>query len=102
MGLGAMEHCLVAEEFSRGWMSVGSIMAQGNAMAVSMSLSQQLKDEYFPKMAKGEMIGCGSISEPGVGSDVASARCKRGARTATPGSSPATNTGAPSPTAPTS
>ncbi len=73
MGLGAMEHCLVAEEFSRGWMSVGSIVAQGNAMAVSMSLSQQLKDEYFPKMAKGEMIGCGSISEPGVGSDVANA-----------------------------
>jgi alkylation response protein AidB-like acyl-CoA dehydrogenase len=76
MGLGAMEHCLVAEEFSRGWMSVGSIVAQGNAMAVSMGLSQQLKDEYFPKMARGEMIGCGSISEPGVGSDVASAQCR--------------------------
>jgi alkylation response protein AidB-like acyl-CoA dehydrogenase len=76
MGLGAMEHCIVAEEFTRGWMSVGSIIAHGNAMAVSMGLSQQLKDEYFPKMAKGEMIGCGSISEPGVGSDVASVACR--------------------------
>src|SRR3569832_1857302 len=67
MGLGAMEHCIVAEEFTRGWMSVGSIVAHGNAMAVSMSLSQQLKDEYFPKMARGEMIGCGSGAGPGGG-----------------------------------
>jgi len=29
LGLGAFEYCLVAEELSRGWMSVGSILARG-------------------------------------------------------------------------
>jgi alkylation response protein AidB-like acyl-CoA dehydrogenase len=76
MGLGATEHSLVTEEFSRAWMSVGSIIAQGNAMAVSMGLSEAQKRKYFPKMVRGEMIGCGSLSEPGVGSDVASVKCR--------------------------
>src|SRR5580698_10435271 len=30
LGLGALEYCLVAEELSRGWMSVGSLLARGN------------------------------------------------------------------------
>lgn len=30
LGLGAFEYCLVAEELARGWMSVASIIAQGN------------------------------------------------------------------------
>jgi alkylation response protein AidB-like acyl-CoA dehydrogenase len=76
MGLGATEHSLVTEEFSRAWMSVGSIIAQGNAMAVSMGLNEAQKRKYFPKMVRGEMIGCGSLSEPGVGSDVASVKCR--------------------------
>jgi alkylation response protein AidB-like acyl-CoA dehydrogenase len=76
MGLGATEHSLVTEEFARAWMSVGSIIAQGNAMAVSMGLSEAQKKKYFPKMVRGEMIGCGSLSEPGVGSDVASVKCR--------------------------
>jgi len=76
MGLGCFEHTLVTEEFSRAWMSVGSIIAHGNAMAVSMGLNDEQKKRFFPKMAKGEIIGCGSISEPGVGSDVASVKCR--------------------------
>ena len=76
MGLGCFEHSLVTEEFARAWMCMGSIIAQGNAMAISMGLSDEQKKRYFPKMAKGEMIGAGSISEPGVGSDVASIKCR--------------------------
>ena len=59
MGLGCFEHTLVTEEFSRAWMSVGSIIAHGNAMAVSMGLNDEQKKRFFPKMAKGEIIGCG-------------------------------------------
>ena len=31
LGLGAFEYCLVAEQLARGWMSVASIMARGQA-----------------------------------------------------------------------
>jgi alkylation response protein AidB-like acyl-CoA dehydrogenase len=49
MGLGATEHSLVTEEFSRARMSVGSIIAQGNAMAVSMGLSEAQKSKHFSR-----------------------------------------------------
>ena len=75
-GLGCLEYCLVTEELSRGWMSVASVIRP--AMGVSAMTPQQ-QERYLPRMARGELIGAFSMSEPGTGSDVSglSTRARR-------------------------
>ncbi len=100
LGLGAYEYCLVAEQLSRGWMSVGSLIARGNGLIGALKgLSPERKAEYLPRMARGEFLGAFSLSEPNAGSDVANISC-RACATAMTGSSQATSTGARLPTRP--
>lgn len=77
MGLGAFEYCLVAEQLSRAWMSVGSMIARGNCLIGTLeALSQEKKAAYLPKMAAGKFLGALSLSEPNAGSDVANITCR--------------------------
>lgn len=77
LGLGAFEYCLVAEELARGWMSVASLIARGNALIGSLkSMTSEQKAVYLPRMAKGEFLGAFSLSEPDAGSDVANISCR--------------------------
>jgi alkylation response protein AidB-like acyl-CoA dehydrogenase len=77
LGLGATEYCLVAEQLSRGWMSVGSLIARGNGLIGSLkALTPAQKAEYLPRMARGEYLGAFSLSEPNAGSDVANVSCR--------------------------
>lgn len=77
LGLGAYEYCLVAEQLSRGWMSVGSLIARGNGLIGALKgLSPEKKAEYLPRMARGEFLGAFSLSEPNAGSDVANISCR--------------------------
>ena len=77
LGLGAYEYCLVAEELTRGWMSVGSLIARGNQLIGALKfMSPQQKAEYLPRMARGEFLGAFSLSEPNAGSDVANISCR--------------------------
>ncbi|MGO4327869.1 acyl-CoA dehydrogenase family protein [Cupriavidus sp. 2TAF22] len=77
LGLGAYEYCLVAEQLSRGWMSVGSLIARGNGLIGALKgLSPQKKAEYLPRMARGEFLGAFSLSEPNAGSDIANITCR--------------------------
>lgn len=77
LGLGAYEYCLVAEQLSRGWMSVGSLIARGNGLIGALkSLSPKKKAEYLPRMARGEFLGAYSLSEPNAGSDVSNISCR--------------------------
>ena len=77
LGLGAFEYCLVAEELSRGWMSVASLIARGNGLLRTMdALTPQRKAELLPRMARGEFLGAFSLSEPNAGSDVANISCR--------------------------
>jgi len=77
LGLGALEYCVVAEELARGWMSVASLIARGNALIGSLkSLTDDKKDAYLPRMAAGEYLGAFALSEPNAGSDVASISCR--------------------------
>ncbi|WP_088157954.1 acyl-CoA dehydrogenase family protein [Achromobacter xylosoxidans] len=77
LGLGAYEYCLVAEQLSRGWMSVGSLIARGNGLIGALKgLTPQKKAEYLPRMARGEFLGAFSLSEPNAGSDVANISCR--------------------------
>ena len=39
MGLGVFEYCLVSEELSRAWLSVGSILARGQYISVDFDKS---------------------------------------------------------------
>ncbi|UBM07752.1 acyl-CoA dehydrogenase family protein [Cupriavidus metallidurans] len=77
LGLGAYEYCLVAEQLSRGWMSVGSLIARGNGLIGALKgLAPEKKADYLPRMARGEFLGAFSLSEPNAGSDVANISCR--------------------------
>lgn len=77
LGLGAFEYCLVAEELARGWMSVASMIARGNALIGSLkAMTPEQKAIYLPRMARGEFLGAFSLSEPDAGSDVANISCR--------------------------
>jgi len=77
LGLGYFEYCLVAEELSRAWMSVGSVIARGNANYRTVPFrSEEERIEKIRRMARGEYIGAGAISEPNVGSDVSAIQCR--------------------------
>lgn len=77
LGLGAFEYCLVAEELARGWMSVASLIARGNALIGSLkAMTPEQKTVYLPRMARGDFLGAFSLSEPDAGSDVANISCR--------------------------
>lgn len=74
LGLGVFEYCMVAEELSRSWMSVGGLLARGNGMGGGFSKEQE--ERLLPKVATGEWLGAFALSEAEAGSDVANLRCK--------------------------
>ena len=77
LGLGYFEYCIVAEELSRAWMSVGSIIARGNTFYRSIpAATEEERREKIQLMVQGKYLGAMSISEPNVGSDVASISCR--------------------------
>jgi alkylation response protein AidB-like acyl-CoA dehydrogenase len=73
LGLGAFEYCLVAEELSRGWMSVASLLARGNEFyrwVPGNSLAE--RRQKIAAMIRGDYLGAGALSEPQTGSDLSS------------------------------
>ena len=76
LGLGVFEYCLVAEELARGWMSVASIIARAGSMMNMMGWPEEKRVEYTQKAVRGEYIGATALSEPNVGSDLASVSCR--------------------------
>jgi alkylation response protein AidB-like acyl-CoA dehydrogenase len=72
LGLGAFEYCLVAEELSRGWMSVASLLARGNSFYKSIPGTEAERREKIAAMLRGEYLGAGALSEPQTGSDLSS------------------------------
>jgi alkylation response protein AidB-like acyl-CoA dehydrogenase len=73
LGLDLKSYAVIAEELSRGWLSVGSIIARGQSLA---GATEAQKTEYLPKMASGELLKSIAISEPDAGSDVANMRLR--------------------------
>ncbi|HET9904626.1 MAG TPA: acyl-CoA dehydrogenase family protein [Xanthobacteraceae bacterium] len=65
--LGSLEYCLVTEELSRAWMSMGSII---RPMIGMQALSEEQRHRYLPRMAKGQALGAFAFSEPDAGSDL--------------------------------
>ena len=77
-GLGEtlLTYALVAEEIARGWMSISGIINTHFMVAYLISKygTEEQKDAFLPKMATGEIRAAFSMSEPGLGSDVAAIR----------------------------
>lgn len=72
LGLGCFEYCLVAEELSAAWMSVGSLIARGNSYYKYVPFKDESqRKERIEMMAQGQYLGTLAMSEPNVGSDVA-------------------------------
>lgn len=68
LGLDLKAYAVIAEELSRGWLSVGSIIARGQSLS---GATEAQKETYLSAMARGEKLKSIAISEPSAGSDVA-------------------------------
>jgi alkylation response protein AidB-like acyl-CoA dehydrogenase len=73
LGESLLTYALVAEEIARGWMSVSGIINTHFIVAHMMAQhgTAEQKDYFLPRMAAGDVRGAFSMSEPGLGSDVA-------------------------------
>lgn len=78
LGESLLTYALVVEELSRGWMSISGIVNTHFIVAylISQYGSPEQKSRLLPRMAAGEARGAFSMSEPGVGSDVAGIRTR--------------------------
>ena len=78
LGESLLTYALVAEEISRGWMSVSGIINTPFILAYMLLQhgTDEQKRRYLPRMAAGELRGAFSMSEPDCGSDVSAIRTK--------------------------
>ena len=76
LGESLLTYALVAEEIARGWMSISGIINTHFIVAylISRHGTAEQKATFLPKMATGEIRAAFSMSEPGLGSDVAAIR----------------------------
>ena len=78
LGESLLTYALCVEEIARGWMSVSGVINTHFIVAymVMQHGTEEQKQKYLPQMASGEMRGAFSMSEPGLGSDVAAVSTK--------------------------
>ncbi|MDT0345842.1 acyl-CoA dehydrogenase family protein [Streptomyces litchfieldiae] len=81
LGESLLTYALCVEELSRGWMSVSGIINTHFIVAYLIDKygTDEQRAHFLPRMATGEVRGAFSMSEPGLGSDVA-AITSRGVR----------------------
>ncbi|OZE26853.1 acyl-CoA dehydrogenase [Rhodococcus sp. 05-2254-6] len=78
LGESLLTYALVVEEIARGWMSVSGVINTHFIVAYMLTQhgTEEQKQRYLPRMATGEVRGAFSMSEPGLGSDVAAISTK--------------------------
>jgi alkylation response protein AidB-like acyl-CoA dehydrogenase len=78
LGESLLTYALAVEEIARGWMSVSGVINTHFIVAymVMQHGTPEQKQSLLPRMATGEVRGAFSMSEPGLGSDVAGIRTK--------------------------
>ncbi|GAB2986731.1 acyl-CoA dehydrogenase family protein [Nocardioides montaniterrae] len=78
LGESILTYALVVEEIARGWMSVSGVINTHFIVAYLLMQhgTEEQKAKYLPRMATGEVRGAFSMSEPGLGSDVAAISTK--------------------------
>jgi alkylation response protein AidB-like acyl-CoA dehydrogenase len=78
MGLDLTTYAMIVEELSRGWISIsGAVNTHfiGSYLLLKFGTEEQ-KQKFLPRMATGEIRGAFSLSEPGLGSDVAAIKTR--------------------------
>ncbi len=78
IGLDYMSMAIVAEELSRGWLSVGSVMTRSiitGTLLLSHGTEEQ-KNKYLPGIARGEIMTAAAFTEPDSGSDTGSMKLR--------------------------
>ena len=78
LGESLLTYALCVEEIARGWMSVSGVINTHFILAYMLMKhgTDEQKQTYLPRMAAGEVRGAFSMSEPGLGSDVAAVKTK--------------------------
>jgi alkylation response protein AidB-like acyl-CoA dehydrogenase len=78
LGESLLTYALCVEEIARGWMSVSGVINTHFILAYMLMRhgTDEQKKTYLPRMAAGEVRGAFSMSEPGLGSDVAAVKTK--------------------------
>jgi len=78
LGESLLTYALCVEEIARGWMSVSGVINTHFIVAYMLMRhgTDDQKQRYLPRMATGEVRGAFSMSEPGLGSDVAAVKTK--------------------------
>jgi butyryl-CoA dehydrogenase len=74
MGLDTISYCLVMEELGRADSSVRGIVSVQNGLVgktVAKWATDEQREEWLPRLASGEALGCYALTEPGSGSDPA-------------------------------
>jgi alkylation response protein AidB-like acyl-CoA dehydrogenase len=76
LGESLLTYALVVEEIARGWMSISGIINTHFIVAylIGRHGTAEQKTAFLPRMATGEVRAAFSMSEPGLGSDVAAIR----------------------------
>jgi alkylation response protein AidB-like acyl-CoA dehydrogenase len=76
-GLGYVDYALAVEELSAVDGSIGIIVASHNSLCTNhifVAGNEAQKGKYIPLLASGKWLGAWGLTEPGSGSDAASAR----------------------------
>src|SRR5207245_2804000 len=76
-GLGYLEFALILEELARVDASVALIVSAHNTLSaghIFLAGNEDQKRKFLTPLARGEKLGCWSLTEPGAGSDASAAR----------------------------
>jgi butyryl-CoA dehydrogenase len=77
-GLDTVASTIVVEELSKACGGIGVYVSAHGSLCVEPILhfgDEKQKQQYLPRLASGETVGCLSLTEPGSGSDAGAARC---------------------------
>src|SRR5919202_1807484 len=77
-GLDTLSMAIVAEELSKAWLSVGSVMTRMiiTASLVQASGTEEQKKKFLPGLCTGELLAAAAFTEPDAGSDSAGIKCR--------------------------
>jgi alkylation response protein AidB-like acyl-CoA dehydrogenase len=76
-GLSTVDYCICIEELARVCPAIALSVAAHNGLCtshISMFGSEAQKDQYLPRLVRGEVLGAWGLTEAGAGSDAAGMR----------------------------
>jgi alkylation response protein AidB-like acyl-CoA dehydrogenase len=78
LGLDLTTYALIVEELSRGWISLSGVINTHFIASYMLRTfgTQEQKETYLPRMARGEIRSAFSMTEPHAGSDVQAIRTR--------------------------